>query len=127
MKSFRISVLYITGIVLESAATVAEAPIAQNVSAGQTANFPCATTNSQEIITWNTIPNIGTTTIAVQDVPGGGERSVLSFTALLEHSNTVVRCLVTDINTVVSTVYSALLLVQGESFFCRAYRNKSAL
>ena len=63
-----------------SAATVSEAPIAQNVSVDQIVNFTCATTNSHDIIAWNTIPNIGTTSIAVQDVPGGGKRSVVSST-----------------------------------------------
>ena len=108
------------------AATVTEAPIAQNVSVDQIVKFTCATTNSQDLISWITTPHIAAT-IASQNIHGGGIRSVLSFTALLEHSNTIVRCIVTDLNTVVSTVYSALLLVQGESFFCRAYRNKSSL
>ena len=82
--------LAITGIVLVSAATVTEAPIPQNVSIGQPVNFTCATTNSQDIITWNTNPNVMLTKIVVQILPGGGERSVLSFTALLEHNNTIV-------------------------------------
>ena len=99
-----------------SAATVTEAPLPQNVSIGQLVDFTCATTNSQDIITWSTIPNIDTATTALQSLPGGGIRSVLSFTALLEHSDTTVRCIVTDPNTAAGTVKSALVLVQGESF-----------
>ena len=107
--------LAITGIVLVSAATAIEAPLPQNVSIGQLVNFTCATTNSQNIITWSTIPNIDTATTALQSLPGGGKRSVLSFTALLDHNTTTVRCIVTDPNTAASTIYSALLLVQGKS------------
>ena len=107
--------LAVTGLVLVSAATVTEAPIPQNVSVGQVVDFTCATTNSQDIITWSTIPNIYTATTALQSLPGGGTRSVLSFTALLEHSNTIVRCIFTDPNTAASTINSALLLVQGKS------------
>ena len=40
---------------------------------------------------------------------------MLSFTALLEHSDTTVRCIVTDPNTAAGTINTALLLVQGES------------
>ena len=83
-------------------------------------NFVCATTNSHDIISWSTIPNIDTATTAFQNFPGGGIRSVLTLTALLEHSNTIVRCLVTDPITASSTIHSALLLVQGEPFFCHA-------
>ena len=104
------------GILYINAATVTEAPLPQNVSIGQPVNFTCATTNSQDIITWSTIPNIDTATTALQSLPGGGIRSVLSFTALLEHSDTTVRCIVTDPNTAAGTIKSALVLVQGESF-----------
>ena len=99
-----------------SAATVTEAPLSQNVSVGQVVDFPCATTNSQDIITWSTNPNIDTASTALHSLPDGGKRSVLSFTALLEHSDTSVRCIVVNLNTAASTIYSALLLVQGESF-----------
>ena len=98
-----------------SAAIVTEAPLPQNVSIGQLVDFTCATTNSQDIITWSTIPNIDTASTALQSLPGGGIRSVLSFTALLEHSDTTVRCIVTDPNTAAGTINTALLLVQGES------------
>ena len=40
---------------------------------------------------------------------------MLSFTALLQHNSAILRCIVTDPNTAVSTIYSALLLVQGKS------------
>ena len=112
--------LVITGIILVSAATVSKAPTPQNVTVGKIVKFNCATTNSQDIITWSTTPNIGIATVATQLFPDGGRRSVLSFTALLEHGNTIVRCIVTDINTVVSTIHSALVLVQGEPFYCHA-------
>ena len=113
--------LAITGIVLVSAAIVTEATLPQNVSIGQLVNFTCATTNSHDIITWSTNPNIDTITIALQSLPDGGKISVLSFTALLEHNNTTVRCIVTDLNTAVSTVNSALLLVQGKSIWIQIY------
>ena len=65
------------------------------------------------------IPHLSTPpiAIAIQDAYlVVEEQSVLSFTALLEHSNTIVRCIVINLNTVVSTVNSALVLVQGEPF-----------
>ena len=98
-----------------NAATVTEAPLPQNVSIGQLVNFTCATTNSQDIITWSTNPNIDTATTALQSLPGGGKRSVLSFTALLQHNSATVRCIVTDPNTAAGTINIALLLVQGKS------------
>ena len=100
-----------------SAVTLSEPLLPQNVSIGQPVNFTCATTNSPDIITWSTIQNIGIATTALQSLPDGGIRSVLSFTALIEHSDTTVRCIVTDPNTAVSTIYSALLFVQGKSIW----------
>ena len=111
----------ITGLVLVSDATVTEAPLSQNVSIGQLVDFNCATTNSQDIISWSTNPNAVATSVVIQSLPGGGTRSVLSFTALLEHSDTSVRCIVIDLNTAASTINSALLLVQGESICIQIY------
>ena len=87
-----------------SAVTVTEAPLSQNVSIGQVADFTCATTNSQNFITWNTNLNVMLTKIVVQILPDGGERSVLSFTALLEHNNTIVICIVINQITTISTI-----------------------
>ena len=83
--------LAITGIVLVSAATVTEAPLSQNVSIGQLVSFTCATTKGQDIITWSTNPNAVATSVVIQSLPDGGKLSVLSLTALLEHSDTTVR------------------------------------
>ena len=75
--------------------------------------FICATANNDDIITWSTIPDVGSITPLTTNLPGSGKRSMLTFTALLEHSNTVVRCIVTDPITATSAIKSALLLVQG--------------
>ena len=96
--------LAITGIVLVSAVTVTEAPLSQNVSVGQLGDFTCATTNSQDIIIWSTNPNVIATNVVIQSIPDGGKQSVLSFTALLEHNNTIVRCIVIDPITTIEVV-----------------------
>ena len=104
--------LAITGIVLVSAVSVTEAPLPQNVSIGQLVNFTCTTTSSHDVIAWSTTPNVVATSTVIQSLPDGGKLSVLSFTALLEHNNTIVRCIVVSQITIINT---ALLLVQGES------------
>ena len=110
--------LAITGIVLVSAATVTEAPLPQNVSIGQLVNFTCATTNNHDVIAWSTNPNVIATSVVIQSLPDGGKLSVLSFTALLEHNNTIVRCIVVS---QITTINTALLLVQGESIYIQIY------
>ena len=88
-------------------------PVSQNVSAGHMVKFTCATEKNGDIITWSTVPDVGLVTPLTTGLPGGRLLSALAFTALPDHSNTIVRCIVTDPNTGISTIKSALLLVQG--------------
>ena len=80
---------------------------------GQIVEFTCATAISGAVITWNTVPTVGSTDTIIKDLPGGGQHSVLRFTALQEYNNTNVRCIITNTNTSASTINNALLLVQG--------------
>ena len=80
---------------------------------GQLVDFTCATAIGEYFITWSTMPTVGSTDTTTTDLPGGGQHSVLRFTALKEHNNTYVRCIITNINTSASTFNNALLLVQG--------------
>ena len=91
-------------------ATVIEVPVSQNASAGQMVEFSCATDNSQEIITWNTMPHIPQPHTKKMSLPAGGKRSVFMITAV---NNTHVMCIVTDTNTANGMINTALLLVQG--------------
>ena len=92
---------------------IATVTVSQNVSVGQIVNFICVSAKSSDVITWNTMPNIESTTIMIENLPGGQTRSVLRFTALQEHNNTNVRCIITDPNTSTGTISNALLLIQG--------------
>ena len=94
-------------------ATITEVPVSQNVSAGQTVVFTCATNSSEDIVTWSTVPDDVSVTPKTTNLPGGGKRSNLSVTALTEHNNTIVRCFVFDMTTESSTINEAILLVQG--------------
>ena len=92
-------------------ATVNEVPVSQNASAGELVMFSCATNNSQEVITWSTVPHVEDSNIKEMiDLPAGGRRYVI--TILAEH-DTNVKCIATNINTAVSTIKNAHLLVQG--------------
>ena len=95
------------------ASSVIEVPMSQNVSAGQTVELACAAASSADIITWGP-GNIQSTTTRMESLSGGGKRSLLKFTALEINNNTMIKCLVTDPNTNISTINSAYLLVQGE-------------
>ena len=95
------------------ASSVIEVPMSQNVSAGQTVELACAAASSADIITWSP-GNIQSTTTRMESLSGGGQRSLLNFTALVDNNNTMIRCLVTDHNTYITTIKSAYLLVQGE-------------
>ena len=75
--------------------------------------FTCASSNSESIITWKTV-NVESTATITENIPGGGQQSVLRFAALQEHNNTNVRCFITDPNTSISIISTALLLVQGK-------------
>ena len=94
-------------------ASVIEVPMSQNVSAGQTVELACAAASSADIITWSP-GNIQSTTTNIEFLSGGGKRSLLKFTALVDNNNTMIKCLVTDHNTNISTINSAYLLVQSE-------------
>ena len=97
-------------------ATISEVPMSQNVSAGQTVELACATTSAADIISWTHTP-IESTTKKIVDLPGGGHRSLLRFTASLNHSDTIIRCIVTNQDTSISVINTAHLLVQGESVY----------
>lgn len=89
--------------------------LSQNVSEGQLAEFTCITTNSGAVITWSIIPpEVGSTTRTDSTPSSGGKKSVLRFTAFADNNQTTVRCVVTDINTLLSNIFQGVLLVQGE-------------
>ena len=74
--------------------------------------FTCATNSSEDIVTWSTVPDVSVTPKTTH-LPGNGMRSNLSVTALAEHNNTIVRCVVFDMTTQSSIINEAILLVQG--------------
>ena len=74
--------------------------------------FSCATPDSEAYLSWDTMPDVGTTTEMVTSLPGGGELSVLSFTAAAQHNNTEIKCIAVDLPRVNRS--TALLLVQGK-------------
>ena len=94
-------------------ATVTEVPVSQNASAGQLVVFSCATNDSNQFVTWDTVPHIGNDIEMEESFPTGGERSVIVFTAMRD---TNVICVV--VNTVLNnvTINSANLLVQGKKY-----------
>ena len=99
-----------------SAVTVLQSPMSQNVSAGQPVEFTCATADNSTtiIISWNTVPDVGTQNLIDKVRPGGGKISKLEFSTLEDTtSNVIVRCIITDISTGISAITTAQLLVQG--------------
>ena len=84
--------------------------MAKNASTGQTVEFAGATNTSSELVTWKLVPSVGQVSLIETPLSGGGERSVIRFLAT---SNTIVSCLVTNSDTSLSIIHSALLLVQG--------------
>ena len=76
----------------------------------------CATTNVGDGIAWVIVPPTPSDTNS-EIIVGGGKRSVLRFTALLNHSELMVQCIVTDItipSNPITIFNQATVLVQGE-------------
>ena len=90
---------------------VVETPSSKNISANQIVEFTCTTNSSDEIISWTTLPDVGTITSFTHDT-GGGIHSVMRFFASADHSGTTVLCIVSG-TAPIATIKEALLLVQG--------------
>ena len=94
-----------------TSATVVETPQSQNVSAGQEVEFTCTTSSSESIVAWTLSANVGSVSSHDVMLTGGGTRSIRRFTALVDHNQSTLTCIVIIGSTAES--YSALLLVQG--------------
>lgn len=90
-------------------------PQSQNVTAGEMVVLGCATTNVGDGIAWIVVPP--TPNDINTEIVGGGKRSVIRFTALLNHSEVMVHCIVTDItipSNPMNIFKQATVSVQGE-------------
>ena len=87
-------------------------PVSLNVSLGATVLFVCETPHDNTSLFQLSAPSLdGPRHIQIVPLPGGGQRTTLSFTATADRNETEVVCQV--FTTTLNNTPPALLLIQG--------------